>query len=84
MDDDFYSLASNATIASPGLLSSVLQSLVASPASILVTLLLFPALVVVATRLLSGRASAPIKGGNGRTVWLPPYWIPIVGHALHL
>ncbi len=78
--DDFYAPL-NTTLPSRGLASSVWQSVLAAPAALVVTILLSPVFLVVATRLLSGRASEKIKGKNGRTVWMPSYWLPVVGHA---
>jgi hypothetical protein len=84
MDDDFYSPVWNGTISSPGLLSSVWRSVVSSPSSVLVTLLLLAPLIIIGTRLLSGQASVQIQGTKEKSVFRPPYWIPVVGHAYQM
>lgn len=82
--DDFYAPISNATLTSPGLVSTIWTSILAAPASLLITILLSPLFIVVATRLLSGRQSEQIAGKNERTVWLPSYWLPFVGHGFQM
>jgi hypothetical protein len=33
---------------------------------------------------MSERASEKVDGKNESTVWLLPYWIPVIGHAFSL
>lgn len=86
MDDDFYDPLSNATTSSvpAGLVAMIVDAVLGVHIGITVTVLLAPLLVVIATRLLSGRASEEVKGKAGRTVWMPHYWVPIVGHGVQL
>ncbi len=75
--DDFYEPESSAD-------SSAFSNVLSAPLGLVVAGLLAPFVVVLATRLLSGRASERAHGKNGRTVWLLPYWIPVIGHAFSL
>jgi hypothetical protein len=84
MNDDFHNPLPQITTPAPGLLSNVWQSIIDSPASVLTTLLLIPIFVVSATRLLSGHSSQQIKGRIDRTVWLPSYWLPVIGHGYQM
>jgi cytochrome P450 len=38
-------------------------------------------LIVAATRLLSGHPSEYVKSKDAQTVWMLPYWMPVVGHG---
>lgn len=84
--DDFYHFLPDATsdITAPGVLSSVRDLVYKLPFSVLVSIALAPFLIVIATRLLSGRSSEKIAGKDGRSVWLLPYWVPYVGHGFRL
>jgi len=81
--DDFYEPLSNATSASTGV-SSILNLLLEHQVAVTVTVLLAPIILVIATRLLSERPSEQISGRDGKTVWMLPYWLPIVGHAFQM
>lgn len=83
MDDDFYSPELKA-IAPPGLLYKVWANVVAVPSSLILAILLAPLAIIVATRYLSERPSKVINGGKERTVWMLPYWFPLVGHGFSL
>ena len=83
MDDDFYHPISNATEPT-GLLVLAWRNILAAPPSIIVTVLLAPILIVVATRLRSERPSKKVDGKDGRTVWMLPYWFPVLGHGFSL
>jgi len=85
MEDDFYDPVDPiSSVNSAGLLSTVLSSVVAAPLAVTFTLLLAPFLIAAATRLLSGRSSEKVNGKDGKTVWMPAYWVPVVGHAFQL
>jgi hypothetical protein len=47
-------------------------------------MLLAPFLLVIMTRILSGRAWEKVNGKNERTVSMLPYWVPVVGHGFSL
>ncbi|KAH8798976.1 cytochrome P450 [Hyaloscypha sp. PMI_1271] len=74
--DDFYESAPS----SGGPLLSSIYRLSPSFGAVL-TLLLAPFAIAIATRLLSGRPSEKVSGRNERTVSLLPYSIPVIGHA---
>jgi hypothetical protein len=75
--DDFHEPASNAN-------SATFSDVLTSHISLIVAGFLAPFVVVLATRFLSERASEEVNGKNERTVWVFPYWIPIIGHAFSL
>jgi len=77
--DDFYESAPS----SGGPLLSSIYRLSPSFGAVL-TLLLAPFAIAIATRLLSGRPSEKVSGRNERTVSLLPYSIPVIGHAFSL
>lgn len=79
MMDDFYESAPS----SDGPLLSSIYRLSPSFSAVL-TLLLAPFAIAIATRLLSGRPSEKVSGRNERTVSLLPYSIPVIGHAFSL
>ena len=77
--DDFYESAPSP---SGSLLSSIYRL---SPSfSAVLTLLLAPFAIAIATRLLSRRPSEKVSGRNEKTVSLLPYSIPVIGHAFSL
>jgi hypothetical protein len=85
MEDDFYTAGSNTAMPQPGPPSSrIWQLLLSAPPPIFTTMLLAPFLLVLMTRILSGRASEKVNGKNERTVSMLPYWFPIVGHGFSL
>jgi hypothetical protein len=86
MDDDFYEPLSHATAAAQasGLVSSAWKLLLSTPFSFLLTVLLAPLVIVIATRLLSGHPPAKCAGREERSVWMMPYWVPVVGHTFQL
>ncbi|KAI9646972.1 hypothetical protein NHQ30_004973 [Ciborinia camelliae] len=89
--DDFYEPFVNSTdnltskpIGSSSLITNVFKSVRSIPAPIILTVALAPILLIIATRLLSERPSENIKGKDGKdwkTVWMPAYWVPGVGHV---
>jgi hypothetical protein len=84
MDDDFYEPLSDATTPSAGLVTVIVDAVLGVHIGIPITVLLTPLLVVIATRLLSGRSSEEVRVKAGRTVWMPHYWVPMVGHGVQL
>jgi hypothetical protein len=84
--DDFYEPLSNATSrgAASGLISSILETIVAAPLAVIVSIVLIPILVVISTRLLSGSTSEGIAGRDGKNVSMLPYWVPVIGHGFQL
>lgn len=81
--DDFYDSAGSPP-AHAGLLSNVLHFITANPLAIAANLVLVFIVVIYSTRLLSGQDSEEVKDKRGNTVWMPSYWLPIVGHGLQL
>jgi hypothetical protein len=86
MDDDFYEPLSNGTssVAALGFGPAVLNVISATPLAILISVALAPLLIVICTRLLSGHPSEKIASKDGRSVWMLPYWVPILGHGFQL
>jgi hypothetical protein len=58
--------------------------IIKTPLSIIISIALAPFLIVIATRLLTGHPSEKIAGKDGRSVWMQPYWVPLLGHGFHL
>ena len=84
MDEFYEPLPSNPH---SGVVWKVLDLILEKPAYISSSITLALVLIVIATRLLSGQASEQINdNGDGpvRTVWMPSYWLPIVGHGFQL
>ncbi|KAG4034067.1 hypothetical protein MFRU_003g00430 [Monilinia fructicola] len=84
--DDFYQPLKNSTdnidaSKSEGLITNVLTSIRSIPLPVILSIALAPILVIIATRLLSEKPSEKVKGKDVRTVWMPAYWVPVVGHA---
>lgn len=77
--DDIYEL-------SPSPRGSLLSSIhpLSSHLSLVFAILLAPCAIVLATRFLSERVSEKLNGKQERTVWLLPYWVPVIGHAFSL
>ncbi|TVY49533.1 25-hydroxycholesterol 7-alpha-hydroxylase [Lachnellula occidentalis] len=50
--------------------------------NIILALFLGPILIVFLTRYLSERSLGNDDGKKARRVWMPPYWIPFVGHGI--
>ena len=84
--DDFLEVLSNATRSASdiALLSTISNFVVKAPVSVLVSIALVPFVLIIATRLLTGRASENIAGKDGRSVWMKPYWVPVLGHGFQL
>ncbi|TVY81010.1 Cholesterol 7-alpha-monooxygenase [Lachnellula suecica] len=77
VDDDFYNASPE-----PGP-SSRVWDLILNP-NVLLALFLGPVMILFLTRYLSER---PLQSGDskgGRRVWMPPYWVPFVGHGFNL
>jgi len=83
MEDDFYE-SLNQQPGNSGLISNVFSSIIAAPLAVVTTFILAPLLIVIVTRVLSGRSSETVKGKDAKTVWILPYWMPVVGHAFQL
>lgn len=83
MDDDFYSPVLNSTPPSLNLLSKVWISILYASPTVMIAALLALLAIIVATRYLSERPSRVVSGG-GRSVWMLPYWTPIIGHGFSL
>ncbi len=60
------------------------SSALSDPLRLLVAGLLAPCMIFLVTRFMSERASEKVDGKNESTVWLLPYWIPVIGHAFSL
>lgn len=86
MDDDFYEPLPSVVSYPSALVTKHLPELLSSPNTAIITVLVTAFVVALATRLLSGSDSEPdrVDGKNGRTVWLLPYWIPLLGHGYQL
>ncbi|PQE30751.1 cytochrome P450 protein [Rutstroemia sp. NJR-2017a WRK4] len=56
----------------------------AAPSHIIITILLASVVAILATRQFSERPSSPLKDKNGRSVWMPAYWVPGIGHTVSL
>ncbi|TGO63940.1 hypothetical protein BOTNAR_0094g00170 [Botryotinia narcissicola] len=85
--DDFYQPLTNSTDAintskSGGLITNALTIIRSVPLPIVLSIALAPVLLVVATRLLSERPSEKQKGKDGKSVWMPAYWVPGLGHVV--
>ncbi|KAM0144146.1 hypothetical protein ACHAO1_000425 [Botrytis cinerea] len=85
--DDFYQLLTNSTDAidaskSGGLITNALTVIRSVPLPIVLSIALAPVLLIIATRLLSERPSEKQKGKDGKTVWMPAYWVPGLGHMV--
>lgn len=86
MEDDFHDpLVSNLAVY-PSLLSSAKRAILASPGTVLITVLLLPVCVIIATRLSSGEALVEVngKGKNEKSVSKQSYWLMFIGHAYQL
>ncbi|ESZ99437.1 hypothetical protein SBOR_0199 [Sclerotinia borealis F-4128] len=86
--DDFYQPLINPTDTDTidtskfeSLITNTLTSIRSTPLPIILSIALAPILAIIATRLLSERPSEKLKGKDGRTVWMPAYWVPGVGHV---
>lgn len=79
MEDDFYE---SFTAPQPSRASQVWESILTPKVTL--ALLLGPILIVFLTRYLSERSLGSHDDKNGRRVWMPPYWIPFVGHGIDL
>ncbi|TVY33866.1 hypothetical protein LSUB1_G004675 [Lachnellula subtilissima] len=77
MEDDFHEPLT-AQDSSP--LSSIWSSILTP--NIILALFLGPVLIAFLTRYLSERSLGDDSSKKGRRVWMPPYWIPFVGHAI--
>ncbi|TVY13113.1 25-hydroxycholesterol 7-alpha-hydroxylase [Lachnellula arida] len=77
MEDDFHEPW---TAQDPGPPASIWQSILTL--NIILALFLGPVLIVFLTRYLSERSLGNDDGKKGRRVWMPPYWIPFVGHGI--
>lgn len=77
--DDFYE-------SSPSSRGSLLPSIhpLSSHLSLVFAILLAACAIVLATRFLSERVSEKLNDKQERTVWLLPYWVPVIGHAFSL
>ena len=87
MDDDFYEPLPKVISYPSGLVTHWIPDLVlGSPVRLITAVVLAALVIAIATRLLSGSDSEPekVNGKNGRTVWLLPYWLPVVGHGYQL
>jgi hypothetical protein len=86
MEDDFYAPLSNVTSEAQdsALISNLWKLILSEPLSIGATVLLALLLIIFATRLLSERPSKKYNDRDARTVWMMPYWVPIIGHAFQL
>ncbi|CCD51466.1 similar to cytochrome P450 [Botrytis cinerea T4] len=87
--DDFYQPLTNSTDAidaskSGGLITNALTVIRSVPLPIVLSIALAPVLLIIATRLLSERPSEKQKGKDGKTVWMPAYWVPGLGHMVAL
>lgn len=87
--DDFYQPLTNSTDVidtskSRGLITNALTIIRSVPLPVVLSIALAPALLIVATRLLSERPSEKQKGKDGRSVWMPAYWVPGLGHVVAL
>ncbi|KAM0152409.1 hypothetical protein ACHAQE_008102 [Botrytis cinerea] len=85
--DDFYQPLTNSTDAidaskSGGLITNALTVIRSVPLPIVLSIALAPVLLIIATRLLSERPSERQKGKDGKTVWMPAYWVPGLGHMV--
>ncbi|KAM0181651.1 hypothetical protein ACHAPC_007195 [Botrytis cinerea] len=85
--DDFYQPLTNSTDAidaskSGGLITNALTVIRSVPLPIVLSIALAPVLLIIATRLLSERPSEKQKGKDGKTVWMPAYWVPGLGHMV--
>jgi hypothetical protein len=79
MEDDFYEPL---TAPQPGSTSSIRQSILTP--NVILALFLGPILLLFLTRYLSERSLGSDDGKTGRRVWMPPYWVPFVGHGFDL
>ena len=86
MDDDFYEPLPSVVSYPSALVTKHLPELLSSPQTAIITVLVTVSLIALTTRLFSGSDSEPDKvdGKNGRTVWLLPYWFPLLGHGYQL
>ncbi len=84
MDDDFHSSGLNSSAPSAARLSMIWTNTLSVSIGILVAILVAPFAIAVATRYLSEKPSKVVNGRNERTVWIVPYWFPIIGHGFSL
>ncbi|KAH8821696.1 cytochrome P450 [Xylogone sp. PMI_703] len=84
--DDFWepALNSSSSVPAAGLVSRALNIIYKTPASVIFTTIFGFISLIILTRLISGNTSKEIDGQHNRSVWMPPYWIPIIGHAIPL
>lgn len=82
--DDFYEPLPNriAPASLSGLILNAWSYILAEPLKSAVFCIVAPLSILIATRLLSGHPES--FNGNGKTVWMLPYWVPILGHAFSL
>lgn len=83
--DDFYEpfpgSGSRATASGVSSHIGISNLIFGAPLPILISIVLAPFLVIIATRLLSGHPSEKIDGKDAKSVWMLPYWVPVVGHG---
>ncbi|KAH8598027.1 cytochrome P450 [Bisporella sp. PMI_857] len=82
--DDFYEPLINSTDTNSGIAHWVFETVLSAPVTVSITFALLPLLIFCITRLLSGHDSEIVGDGDDsfrRSVWLLPYWIPIIGHG---
>jgi hypothetical protein len=80
MEEDFYTATSVTQVSGP---VSFFWSLIPSaPLVLLGTVLLSLPVIFIAIRF-NGNPEER-SGGQKRTVWMVPYWIPVVGHSFQL
>jgi hypothetical protein len=84
MADEFYEPLSDATLPALGLVSIIRGFVLSPPPGVIIAVILTPFLIIISTRLLSGHPSEEASGKDGRTVWMLPYYVPIVGHGFSL
>lgn len=85
MDDTFYHSTGQVLTPQPKTSrSNLIEIFLSIPPALLVTLLLAPILVVIATRLTSERPSQKKGAGKGKTVRRLPYWFPRLGNAVSM
>ncbi|RFU35883.1 hypothetical protein B7463_g423, partial [Scytalidium lignicola] len=81
--DDFWEPVSN--LSSPastsGLASQALSAIYKIPANAIITAIIGFIGLIIFTRLFSGRSSEEIDGQHNRSAWMPPYWVPVIGHG---
>lgn len=82
MSDDFYDPVSNTTITTPPWSTRLWEGVRHPHPNVVLAMVLGPLLMLLITRYLSARPRESSE--KERSAWMLPYWIPFVGHGLHL